>query len=382
MRKVWIATFAFLACIISGPTSVSAHELRPAIAELSFNEGKTYQISVSLNLEAFIAGIGPQHQDTNDSPSAKTYDRLRTLSPEELRAVFDPKKDAFSQAVSVLRNKTRQKSEVVAVDIPPVGDVDLARQSTVVLSGKLEAGTEALVVSWSEAFGPVALRLRKPITPDGAPGEVVQSVYLKNGAASPPFAVSSATKQTASEVFAEYIVVGFEHILPLGLDHILFVVGLFLLSPRFGPLAWQVSSFTVAHTVTLALGMLGIVSVSPAIVEPLIAASIVYVGVENILTKSLHRWRPIVVFLFGLLHGLGFAGVLTEFGLSTDHFVAGLIAFNVGVELGQLTVIAACFAVAGLWFRHKSWYRQAISIPASLCISLIGAWWCFERVWG
>ncbi|MBM3732864.1 MAG: hypothetical protein FJW24_05265 [Acidimicrobiia bacterium] len=138
----------------------------------------------------------------------------------------------------------------------------------------------------------------------------------------------------------------------------------------------------VAHTMTLALGMLGIVAVSPAIVEPLIAASIVYVGVENVLTNKPHRWRPVVVFGFGLLHGLGFAGVLKEFGLATDHFVTGLIAFNIGVELGQLAVIAICYLVAGLWFGHKAWYRRFVTMRASVAVALVGAWWCFERVWG
>ena len=168
--------------------------------------------------------------------------------------------------------------------------------------------------------------------------------------------------------------------MPKGLDHILFVVGLFLLSTKLGSLLWQVTAFTLAHTVTLALGILGYVSISPAIVEPLIALSIVYVAVENIMTDKLHRWRPVIVFCFGLLHGLGFAGVLQEIGLSSTHFVTGLIAFNVGVELGQLTVIAICFLAVGFWFGSKLWYRRLITTPASIGIAVIASWWVFERV--
>ncbi|CAN0588825.1 unnamed protein product, partial [Ectocarpus sp. 12 AP-2014] len=134
----------------------------------------------------------------------------------------------------------------------------------------------------------------------------------------------------------------------MGLDHILFVLGLFFLSTRMGPLLWQISAFTLAHTVTLALGALGYVNIPGNIVEPIIAASIVYVAVENIVSDKLHRWRPLVIFVFGLLHGLGFASVLGEFGLPADQFIPALIGFNVGVELGQLTVIAIAFLLVFL----------------------------------
>jgi hypothetical protein len=380
-RLAVVAGVVFLLGMIVMPVRAWAHELRPAIAELSF-EGAAYRVSIRLNLEAFLAGIDPLHRETKDSPESQAYDRLRALPPDALGAAFAAKREEFVQAVSIFAGNTRLPAAVLSLDVPPVGDLDLARQSTVVLGGDVPAGADALVLSWTQSFGPVAVRLRGPRAPNGAPGEVVQSAYLKDGARSPPFPVVSAPKQTAVQVFVEYVAVGFTHILPLGLDHILFVVGLFLLSPRLGPLLWQVTSFTVAHTVTLALGMLGIVAISPAIVEPLIAASIVYVGVENVLTSKLHRWRPIVVFGFGLLHGLGFAGVLKEFGLATDHFVTGLIAFNIGVELGQLAVIAICYLVAGLWFGHKAWYRRFVTVPASVAVALVGAWWCFERVWG
>ncbi len=189
-----------------------------------------------------------------------------------------------------------------------------------------------------------------------------------------------ASKVTQWQAFKNYLQVGFVHIVPKGLDHILFVVGLFLLSTHLRPLLIQVTSFTLAHSVTLALGIYGIVSISASIVEPLIAASIVYVCLENIYSDKLSRWRPIVVFLFGLLHGLGFAGVLTEIGLSLENFVAGLLGFNIGVEFGQLAVITACFIGVGYWFRNKSWYRQRITIPASIVIAIIAAYWFIERI--
>ena len=138
--------------------------------------------------------------------------------------------------------------------------------------------------------------------------------------------------------------------------------------------------FTLAHTVTLALGSLGWIAIPGSIVEPLIAASIVYVAIENVFTQTLRPSRTLVIFGFGLLHGLGFASVLGDFGLPGNSFVPALIGFNVGVELGQLTVVAIAYFGIALWCRNHPDYRQWVTIPASIIIGLIGAWWFVERV--
>jgi hypothetical protein len=160
---------------------------------------------------------------------------------------------------------------------------------------------------------------------------------------------------------------------------VLFVLGLFLLSARLAPLLWQVTAFTLAHSVTLALSMTGVVALPSAVVEPLIALSIAWIAVENILTTELKPWRPLVVFGFGLLHGLGFAGVLRELGLPPGEFVAGLVGFNVGVELGQLAEILVAFAILGR-FRDRPWYRRRVVLPLSALIALIGLFWAVQRV--
>jgi hypothetical protein len=164
---------------------------------------------------------------------------------------------------------------------------------------------------------------------------------------------------------------GFTHILPKGLDHILFVLGLYLLSTKWKPLLVQVTSFTIAHSITLGLSMYGVVSLPPSIVEPLIALSIAYVAIENVVTSELHAWRPVVVFGFGLLHGMGFAGVLQEIGMPRSEFVTALISFNVGVELGQLAVITLAFALTGIWLRGKPWYRRGFVVPASQPVAAV-----------
>jgi hypothetical protein len=148
------------------------------------------------------------------------------------------------------------------------------------------------------------------------------------------------------------------------------------------PLLWQVTSFTVAHSITLGLTIYGVVSLPASVVEPLIAASIVYVAVENMLTAQLHVWRVFVVFGFGLLHGMGFAGVLQEVGLPRAEFLTGLISFNLGVEFGQLTVILLAFLAVGIGFKDRPWYRRRLVLPASALIALVGLYWMVQRIAG
>lgn len=191
----------------------------------------------------------------------------------------------------------------------------------------------------------------------------------------------SFTRPTRFEIARQYVWLGYTHILPKGLDHILFVIGLFLLSPRWKTMLLQVTAFTVAHSITLGLSIYGLVSLPSRIVEPLIALSIAYVAVENLFTRELKPWRLALVFSFGLLHGLGFAGVLKELGLPREEFLTALLTFNIGVEGGQLTVIAIALAVV-LPFMNKGWYRQRVVIPASIAIAAIGLYWTVTRLSG
>ena len=191
----------------------------------------------------------------------------------------------------------------------------------------------------------------------------------------------SFTRPTRLEIARQYLWLGYTHILPKGLDHILFVLGIFLLSPRWKTMLLQVTAFTVAHSITLGLSIYGIVSLPSRIVEPLIALSIAYVAIENLVTRELKPWRLALVFMFGLLHGLGFAGVLRELGLPREEFLTALLTFNLGVEGGQLTVIAAAL-VAVAPFMNTGWYRQRVVIPASLLIAAVGLYWTVSRLSG
>ena len=387
-----------------------AHEVVPTIADVQSSDGQV-TLDLRVNLEALMSGIDLDAvADTNDAENASDYDSLRALPADEV-AARAPELLAQWNALPLLRADGEPVAlEAVALTLPEDVNPELPRIAEWSLQGTVPQDTRGLVVAWPDGSGALVLRQQGVENP--------YTGYLDGGAESPEILLAGGGQQSAWEAFASYIPVGFDHILPKGLDHILFVLGLFFLSTHLRPLIWQVTAFTAAHTVTLALGALGWVAGPGSIVEPLIAASIVYVAVENIFLAGLSPWRPLVIFGFGLLHGLGFASVLGEFGLPQDQFIPALIGFNIGVEIGQLTVIAVMFlcvwqalrvmrgqgdprAAKGLYvaltvialalvftgcflsvqFRQVAApYRRFVAIPASVAIAVIGAYWFVERV--
>jgi len=349
-----------------------AHEVQPAVSDVTI-AGDSLSWEIVLTLEPLIAGADLDGlEDTNASDRAAQIDRLRALEPAALGAAFSDFWPHMQGNLTLRAGDAVVVPTLQGLDIPEVGDVALPRLSRLRLSAVLPSDDSPVVLGWNSGYGALVVRQM------GA-GTDAYTGYLTSGAESEPVPRVGGVAQSGLTVFTNYIAIGYAHIIPKGLDHILFVLGLFFLSTHLPPLLWQVTAFTAAHTATLALGILGYVTVPASVVEPLIAASIVYVGVENVLSRGLSPWRPAVVFLFGLLHGLGFASVLGEIGLNPAQFVTGLIGFNVGVELGQLSVITLAFLAVGLWFRNRPWYRSRISNPASIAIALVGAFWVVER---
>lgn len=348
-----------------------AHEVVPAIADMH-EEGQVLHFQMRLSLEGLLAGIDLSAiLDTNEAPEAAAYDSLRALSRAELEARARAFWPEMAAGVFITADGTSVAPELAGIKVEAAASPDLPRDSLLHFTVALPPGTSAITFAWQPRFGGIVLRQQGVEAPFTG--------FLQAGEASAPIALAGGGAKSGWQAFASYIPVGFEHILPKGLDHILFVLGLFFLSSRLRPLVWQVSAFTIAHTITLGMAALGLVTVPASIVEPLIAASIIYVAVENIFRAKLSYWRPLVVFGFGLLHGLGFASVLEQFGLPDEAFIPALIGFNIGVELGQLAVIAAAFALVGYWFGQKPWYRARIAIPASAAIAAMGAWWLIER---
>lgn len=192
--------------------------------------------------------------------------------------------------------------------------------------------------------------------------------------------VGELEKMSKSRAALVYLGLGYTHILPLGFDHILFILSLFLLSPKLKPLLWQASAFTIAHSVTLGLTMYHVITPPSKIIEPVIAISILYVALENIFSPKLKRSRIGVVFIFGLVHGMGFAGALGHLGLPKEAYLTCLVMFNAGVELGQLTVILIAYILLAKWFGDKPYYRPRIVIPLSVIIAVIATYWTVQRL--
>ncbi|WP_069298326.1 HupE/UreJ family protein [Neptunicoccus sediminis] len=363
---------ATLAAFFISLSPLRAHEATPSIIDMALN-GTEVTLSINTNLEAIIAGVADETNTQNAQAGEEEYLRLRETAPEELSEAFAALRPSFDPTLKLSLDGTPVELNYVDHSIPPVGDPAIARVSTLTYNATLPAASGTLTWDFPADYGDSVLRVSLPDTVDP-----VIADYVASGATA-SVDLDNIAPQTTTEVVWDYIVAGFDHIIPKGLDHILFVIGLFLLSAHLRPLLMQVTMFTLAHTITLALGALGYVNVPGNIVEPLIAASIVFVAVENIFTERLTAWRPILIFGFGLLHGLGFASVLGDFGLPTAQFIPALIAFNIGVEIGQLAVIAICFLAVGIWFRNKPWYHSRIVVPASAAIAIMAAYWVLER---
>jgi len=286
----------------------------------------------------------------------------------------------FQQSIQLKFDNKPAVLEINSVTIPEPGYPKVPRISLIKLRGSIPRSAKSLSWYYPARFGDNAVRVRQ-VDEEKEKWHWSPWQWLRNDQTSRPFSLTEVfTQASLNEIITTYVRAGFEHILPKGLDHILFIIGIFLLSLKLKPLLWQVTMFTIAHTITLGLSMNGMLSLAANIVEPLIALSIAYIGLENIYSKKLHNSRLIIIFAFGLLHGMGFASVLTDFGMPKDSFILALISFNIGVELGQLAIITLAFILVGYWFKNKSWYRFAVIIPISASIALIGLYWTYDRI--
>ena len=367
--------------LVAAPAVTLAHDLALTETRAVLREG-TFAVDMTVDLDALLLGVGPA------ADSAEVAAAVRALPPAEFDEKLVGLRGLFERRVRVFFDGERAPFTVSFPDYGTRAGTPAAEASAVPtvlgltarLEGRIPSGARDFTFRASRSFPPVALTILE----EGShlPGDAGVRQLLEAGGDSDPYRLGDPSRRPSRwRVAGRYLELGFRHIVPDGLDHVLFVLGLFLLSARLKPLLWQVTAFTLAHTVTLALSTFGVVSLPPSIVEPAIALSIAWVAVENVLTGELKPWRPALVFAFGLLHGLGFAGVLAELGLPAGERATALLAFNAGVELGQLAVIAAAFLAVG-WLRDRPWYRARIVVPASLAIAAVGLFWAIERLAG
>lgn len=351
MRLSWILTAA-LCCGV-----VHAHEIGTTRVSVLFHEG-AYNVEIVTDATALAekleASIGSSLPAGTDAKGLET-----------LITGFD---EVFRRRVKIAFDASEVHPRISYSVEPPV-DALSAAAATIRLTGTTPPGAQHFTWSFGWSFASYALTA----------GAATQ--WLEGGESSAPLAVTlQAPPPGGLSTAWRYLRLGFTHIVPHGVDHMLFVLGIYLLSRRARYVLWQVSAFTVAHSITLGLSMYGLVSVPSRIVEPMIALSIAYVAIENVFLSELKSWRIGLVFGFGLLHGMGFAGALKELGLPRSEFLTALLTFNVGVEAGQLAVIATAFLLVGWQLARRDWYRTRVVVPASMLIACTAVYWTIERL--
>ena len=362
-------TLLLLAVLLVGSsawvdTRAVAHEIGTSRVTVQFDRRDRYSIEVVTDAPALLAKLeaaaGQPTNNARDAASlARRFEALDAIFRGRLRVAFD---NALVQPAASYAVAARADGASSPV-------------ATIRLSGAVPDGARHFTWQYGWTFASYALTIRH------AGSSAAARDWLEGDAASAPFPLVDTTPPPGRVAVARrHFVLGFTHIVPEGLDHVLFVLGLFLLSVRARSILLQVSAFTVAHSITLGLSMYGVISAPSSVVEPMIALSIAYVAIENLFLAELKAWRLLLVFAFGLLHGMGFAGALQELGLPRSEFLTALLTFNLGVEGGQLAVIGAAALLVG-WQSdgHRS-YRRRIVIPASAVIACIAVYWTVERL--
>lgn len=334
LRGSRAAAFVAAALVVAMPLAVSAHD--PGLSALDVRI-ETGAIRITLS-----------------------------LAPADVRQIAD------GSIESLVRDAV-----TLAVDGVPLADPvergAMADSATLVFSRS--SGTRLSVRS--DVPQRLAIGHRQLLTVHGGDGRLVMERMLdaRSGAVDIELASTRSSGSTAVEFFR----LGLVHILG-GYDHLLFLVALLLGVRCLRAVAATVTAFTVAHSVTLSMSVLGIVAVAPALVEPLIAASIVFVGIENLSREQVgSRWR--LTFLFGLVHGFGFAGALRDLGVGAQPggVILPLASFNLGVEAGQLAVVLAVWPLLNALNGVPAW-KARLAPATSLGVVAAGCYWLVERI--
>ena len=380
ISKMHFAIMLYLLSAVMAPNYTLADLVKPALVEISVYADGHYRIELRASIEAMMTGINSKYKNTQDSPFAAAYDELRNMPPEELRKKFSLfEKELYKEIILKFDGK-KTPLHITDIHIPERGYTKVPRISLITFEGKIDKSVKQLSWYYPARFSDNAARVRQVDT-ENEKWHWSSWQWLRKDQVSKAFSLEEIfTEPPASEVIAEYIVAGFEHIIPKGLDHILFIFGIFLLSVKLKPLIQQATMFTLAHSITLSLAMFNVVSLPASIVEPLIALSIAYIGFENIVAHKLKSSRLALVFGFGLLHGLGFANVLADFGMPESAYATALVGFNLGVEFGQLAILTAAYFGITYWFKSKEHFHRYITVPGSVVITLIGLYWTWDRL--
>jgi hydrogenase/urease accessory protein HupE len=383
IAKKYFVSFILGMTVFLGANSLSqAHEIRPALLEfnLSSSQPDTLDLTLDMTAEIFLSGMDArQLSDTDESDKSAEYDSYRERDAAWLATEMQAQWPRLAEQIFIENGGAKLSLLLEKIEVEQEIDTAQIRQTKIRFKAAAIDILQPVTFSWAPSLGSLIVRQATGDSPSDR--DTLYAVYLSPGERSDGVNLTGATQISFADIIYRYLHSGFVHIIPLGLDHILFVLGLFLFSLSGRVLFYQISLFTLAHTLTLALSSLGIVRISAQIVEPLIALSIAYVAIETIWAKGrFHLQRALLIIGFGLLHGMGFASVLADFGLPDAQFIPALISFNIGVEIGQLAIIAPLYILMR-WLRPPArFYRMIVQIPASVVIASIGLYWTAERL--
>ena len=359
------------------PTTSFSHEIKPSIADFTYDEN-FLNIKIRLNAELMLSNIDASKiSNTNSSSLSDIYDKFRNLNKIELQNIFQNSWEEISSNIDIKINNETKKINLINIAVEDIKNFEISRDTHIYLQVLLNNNSEYFTFSWIKKYGPIILRENSNHKLE----DELFTEYLQSGIESNQFSFNEKNFKNRLNSFIKFFVLGVQHIIPKGLDHILFIFGLFLFSSSLKKLITQITIFTIAHSITLIFVSLSLMKINPQIVEPIIALSIVYVGIENIFKNYVKEYlRYVVILFFGLLHGLGFALVLSDIGYrSTDLFI-NLISFNIGIEVAQISLVLVLYLLIALNFAKSKNYRIFFQIPSSILISSIGLYWFFERI--
>ena len=378
MKIIKLSLFFIIAIFINLFSTVSiSHEIKPSIADFTYDEN-FLNIKIRLNAELILSNIDASKiSNTNSSSLSDIYDKLRILNKIELEELFKSSWQEISTNIDIKINNETKKINLINIEVEDIKNFEISRDTHIYLQVLLNNNSEYFTFSWIKKYGPIILRENNN---DKLEDELFTE-YLQSGIESNQFSFNEKNFKNRLNSFIKFFVLGVQHIIPKGLDHILFIFGLFLFSSSLKKLITQITIFTIAHSITLIFVSLSLMKINPQIVEPIIALSIVYVGIENIFKNYVKEYlRYVVILFFGLLHGLGFALVLSDIGYrSTDLFI-NLISFNIGIEVAQISIVLVLYLLVALNFAKNKNYRMFFQVPSSILISSIGLYWFFERI--
>jgi hypothetical protein len=367
---IWLLLLAV--ALVGAVSPVLSHDWTFTTLGMLVGSDGTYEMDLYCDFDGLLLGLDPGHLDD------ELWMILAEMDPDERRRRVDELRERLARQVVI---RFDGEPAWPTIDFPEMRDGAAGRDPRASLPGSIARfrgrapeGATAFTIQLDPLFGPVMAGFRRGGDPK------LENLLLAAGVESEPIPLYGGSGlMGALSVASGCLTLGFQHVLPTGFDHVLLVLGLYLLNTRLRSMLAQISAFTLGHTVALALSVYGLVSMPAWLVEPVMTLAVVYVALENVVSAELKPWRSAMVFGLGLLHGLASSGSILELGLSPSAYPIALLAYNLGFGLAMVAVAGLALLASG-WLRSRAWYRLRITVPVSLLLAAVALIWTVVRV--